>query len=165
MPICLNCTLYFPNAVKIDGVIRNLQNRKYCLECSPFGSHNTKTIHIISEGDLGPRSCSKCKLVKPPEEFYSAGNKLHSWCKACNKSNAITRQKAIKAQCVAYKGGKCEHCGLVDDPCIYDFHHSDPSQKGFTIARFSCRSLEMLKPELDKCLMLCSNCHRKYHST
>ena len=37
---CELCSQPFPNKLKVDGRLRNLQNRRYCLICSPFGAHN-----------------------------------------------------------------------------------------------------------------------------
>lgn len=68
-----------------------------------------------------------------------------------------------KADCVAYKGGKCEHCGGVFDPCVFDFHHIDPKTKVTTASSFMNWSLVRVKEEIDKCLMLCANCHRLEH--
>jgi|TARA_Y100000310_G_scaffold341494_1_gene440813 hypothetical protein len=48
MPTCLNCDKAFPIKIIIDGKFRNLQRRKYCLICSPFGSGNTKKLHCSS---------------------------------------------------------------------------------------------------------------------
>jgi hypothetical protein len=42
MPTCENCGDYFPNYVRIDGKLRNLHSRKYCLKCSPFGARLTR---------------------------------------------------------------------------------------------------------------------------
>ena len=164
MPICPNCSNYFSTTIKIDGKTRRLGNRKYCLRCSPFGEHNTKPIHLIEKLEENTRKCSKCQEVKSIENFYTSKNKTHSWCKPCNNKDSWERQKNIKAECVEYKGGKCLHCGIKDDPCIYDFHHIDATTKNYTIARFTHRSLQSVKSELDKCILLCSNCHRKEHS-
>jgi hypothetical protein len=45
MPTCLICLKWFPSRVVVDGVERTVNRRKYCLECSPFGLHNTKQLH------------------------------------------------------------------------------------------------------------------------
>lgn len=68
----------------------------------------------------------------------------------------------IKKKCVEYKGGKCERCGY--DKCIgaLDFHHLDPSQKDFGIST-NIKSFDLIKKELDKCILLCANCHREEH--
>ena len=44
MPTCKKCQANFPNRIKIDGKEKNLGNRSYCLDCSPYGEHNTKKL-------------------------------------------------------------------------------------------------------------------------
>lgn len=66
---------------------------------------------------------------------------------------------------IEYKGGKCKLCGY--DRCIeaLEFHHIDPSKKDFSISsRGHARSWKRVKEELDKCIMLCANCHREIHT-
>jgi hypothetical protein len=60
---------------------------------------------------------------------------------------------------VDYKGGGCCLCGY--DGCLQalDFHHLDPAKKRFTIAGGHTRSWASLRTELDKCMLVCSNCH------
>ena len=65
---------------------------------------------------------------------------------------------------VEYKGGKCERCGYNKSFAALDFHHEDPSEKDFTIAHARHRSFnEEMKKELDKCILVCANCHREIH--
>ena len=73
----------------------------------------------------------------------------------------IWRQRA-KIKLVEYKGGKCEKCGY--NKCIdaLDFHHKDPNEKDFTISGKSW-SFDRLKSEVDKCILVCANCHREIH--
>jgi hypothetical protein len=74
----------------------------------------------------------------------------------------IDWRKRKKIELVKYKGGKCERCGY--DKCMdaLSFHHLDPSQKDFGISRKSY-SIERLKKEVDKCILVCSNCHIELH--
>jgi hypothetical protein len=65
-----------------------------------------------------------------------------------------------KAQLVAYKGGKCVDCGGTFPDCCMDFDHRDPSKKSFNIAAKHW-SVSRLKNEVDKCDLVCSNCHRE----
>ena len=60
---------------------------------------------------------------------------------------------------IEYLGGKCAICGY--DKCLraLSFHHIDPSTKSFGISGNHCLSWEKIKNELDKCILLCSNCH------
>ena len=117
------------------------------------------------------KKCTKCLNDKPREEFYKARNKKNnnpewdcrdSQCKPCRLGSASIRRKAIKALAIEYMGGECVDCGLVDDACVYDFHHLDPSKKDFSVGG-NVLAFETMKPELDKCILLCSNCHRKRH--
>ena len=75
------------------------------------------------------------------------------------------RRKKIRMMAVAYKGGRCEECKY--DRCIeaLEFHHKDPTKKDFSISsKGYTRSWRKVQEELDKCVMLCANCHREAHA-
>lgn len=57
----------------------------------------------------------------------------------------------------------CTRCGEADPACL-DFHHTDPAVKEFNVARAGGKSLKKCQVEIDKCVVLCSNCHRKLHA-
>jgi len=79
-----------------------------------------------------------------------------------NSEKVARRRKKIKELAVAYKGGKCEICGYNRCIAALEFHHKDPTQKEFGIAsKGYTRSWERVKAELDKCQLVCSNCHRE----
>lgn len=85
-------------------------------------------------------------------------------CKKCASDAVSKRRKVVKEKLVEYKGGKCERCGY--DKCIsaLEFHHLNPEEKEFGIgASGATRSLERMKAETDKCILLCCNCHRELH--
>lgn len=78
------------------------------------------------------------------------------------RKQATDRRKELRARALAYKGGKCRICGY--DKCLtaLEFHHVEILTKEFTIsARMT--SWDVIKPELDKCELLCANCHREVH--
>ncbi len=59
-------------------------------------------------------------------------------------------------------------CGGVFHQAVYDFHHKDPKEKESGIAQLlQSYSVEhpKMKEELEKCVLLCSNCHRTLHAT
>ena len=86
-------------------------------------------------------------------------------CSYCLKDNVQRRRRELKHRAVAYKGGKCESCGYCKSVAALDFHHVDSSTKEFGISAGGwTRTWERMKPELDKCILLCSNCHRELHS-
>ena len=116
------------------------------------------------------KTCPSCKLSKNDSEFYTRpnrNNKKQSYCKMCNYKNTLERQRRFKEICVKYKNGKCCLCGY--NKCInaLEFHHKDSSQKDFEISKFRLTSYEknkeIIEKELDKCILVCANCHRELH--
>lgn len=66
---------------------------------------------------------------------------------------------------VAYKGNQCQCCGYNACLDALEFHHFDSSQKDFSIAaKGYTRSWDKVKTELDKCVLVCANCHREIHA-
>ena len=82
-----------------------------------------------------------------------------------NSFKVAETRRNNKLKLIEYKGGKCERCGYNKPiPGAYEFHHKDPSEKDFGISsKGETRSLEKLKNEVDKCMLLCSNCHAEIH--
>jgi hypothetical protein len=70
----------------------------------------------------------------------------------------------FKAECISYKGGKCEKCGYNRCPDALEFHHLNPEEKDFEISSVRKYDFALVQDELDKCVLLCSNCHREEHS-
>lgn len=112
--------------------------------------------------------CPKCQSSKPLSEYYTRRDRngqSHSWCKICLNAQAMERQRNLKQECVDYKGAKCEHCSYDKYIGALEFHHKDPNQKEFTIAKVNQTKFnDKIKLELDKCLLLCANCHREEHA-
>ena len=58
---------------------------------------------------------------------------------------------------------KCSECGF-NHPAALDFHHVNPNEKEYSIAYLKhLGSKEKLLQEVDKCIVLCANCHRIHH--
>ena len=85
--ICKNCGKEFETWIEIDGIKRNLKSRKFCLECSPFGKHNTKSniVNIVNIGNIG-------NIVNTLD---------YGRCKNCNK--------VLKAYGRVYCNQKCKY--------------------------------------------------------
>ena len=86
-----------------------------------------------------------------------------SACKVCTKKRALEAQQQFKKLAVDYKGGKCKNCGYCKCLAAMDFHHRDPIEKEFSISFKNKVFNEDVKKELDKCDLLCANCHREIH--
>lgn len=75
------------------------------------------------------------------------------------------RRKKIKEMAIEYKGGKCQLCGYDKCKDALEFHHLDPKEKDFGISSNGLtRAWTKVQEELDKCVMLCANCHRETHA-
>ena len=86
-------------------------------------------------------------------------------CKKCAVDAVQRRRDKIKEMSIEYKGGKCELCDYGRCNGALEFHHLDPNEKDFGIAHKGyTRSWEKVKIDLDKCVMLCANCHREVHA-
>lgn len=127
----------------------------------------TRPTYFVEEDENG-RVCSKCGERKKREQFYRQkkdGNIAHSYCKTCSNKYTVERQRRIKRSLLDYKGGKCEKCGYKKCDAALEFHHKDPTKKDFRISRYKNREFdETIKKELDKCMLLCANCHREVHN-
>ena len=69
-----------------------------------------------------------------------------------------------KREAVAYLGGKCMKCGYKRHLAALQFHHRNPRDKKFNIHKGITLSMDRVKSELDKCDLLCANCHMFIHS-
>ena len=167
MPVCQECEAPFPNRVRIEGKVRVLSTRKRCLACSPFGTHNTRKVGAVEDGT---ERCSLCHQRKPLEDFYLCRNgRYYAYCKVCDRTRQTSRKREVKTAAVGYLGGSCTRCGYDRHVAGLDFHHTDPSTKDFTLGHYNggLQGGELtanLKAELDKCELVCSNCHREIHA-
>ena len=103
------------------------------------------------------KECKKHGLVEHNE-------KTNKCCK-CNTEAVQKRRDKLKILAIDYLGGKCNKCGY--DKCVdaLDFHHLNPDEKEFGISEKGyTRSWESVKIELNKCILVCSNCHREIHA-
>ena len=79
-------------------------------------------------------------------------------------SQAVTiKRRAIKKALIEYKGGKCSRCGYNTSIRALEFHHLDPNEKDFGISTCLTKDFSKLKTEVDKCILVCSNCHAEIH--
>jgi hypothetical protein len=119
------------------------------------------------------KTCKSCAQSLPSSSFYQGKQRseknpevvwtfLDSMCKPCRGSYHRLRRRDRKRQIIEFLGGQCQDCGLVDLPEVYDCHHKDGSDKDFSIASVK-RRFESIKAELEKCVLLCANCHRRRH--
>ncbi|MDP3057563.1 MAG: hypothetical protein Q8N37_03525 [bacterium] len=74
------------------------------------------------------------------------------------------RRKDLKQKSIKYKGSVCELCGYGKCQEALQFHHTKPGEKDFAVSGDGfTRSWEKIKRELDKCILVCANCHAEIH--
>ena len=80
----------------------------------------------------------------------------------CEKHWIRVRRYRIKLAALHLLGDKCKKCGYNENIRALEFHHL--GDKEFQIGRIMNKSWDFIKKELEKCIILCSNCHRMEHS-
>lgn len=158
--ICKQCNKSFELHAIINGKWTPLYCRDYCLICSPFGEFKQNKAEIIN----GCRRCIECKEFKPLIEFkFRKSKHQRSYCTSCENKRSLKYGRIMKQRILDYFGGKCIICGYNKCSRSLHAHHRDPTQKEFTIGNRKCLNWDDTKRELDKCVLLCSNCHGEVH--
>ena len=126
--------------------------------------------------------CCMCKLGLDTSSFKANSRKsdgLQSQCIECQKVYRKSHYQANKQKYIDkakkwndeflvwwndFKSAlSCTECG-EDHPATLDFHHTDPTQKESGVSYLvNCGSKAKALAEIEKCVVLCSNCHRKHH--
>lgn len=108
--------------------------------------------------------CNCCGQTKPETEFYFSNGKLaQKVCKCCVRENEKEKYHSKQEKLIELKSSmSCKKCGCSKHYLI-DFHHTNPAEKDFTISENSHAKFETLLKEIEKCIPLCSNCHREFH--
>lgn len=79
-----------------------------------------------------------------------------------NREAVVKRRRKLRLMSLEYKGGKCSVCGYKKCNAALEFHHVNPKTKSFGLSKTGqTRSWEIIKVELDKCILVCANCHRE----
>ncbi len=141
---CRKCGEYIPYVMTIDGKQHNLQRRKFCVDCSPLGSRNTRS----DDPSIPPKKKGKYS------EWSDEQKLLH---KARVYKHGLDR----KLKLVEMSGGKCVRCGYKRCLRALSFHHLEPEKKefGLTLNNLWSKSWGKIVTEFKKCELLCVRCH------
>ncbi len=106
------------------------------------------------------------RCVSDPLRKAKRDVKRKEWY-AKNKEDQLRKQRETKAKrklwAIEYLGGCCQRCLSVFHPAVFEFHHRNPLEKDKDPSKMLLLKLETLRAELDKCDLLCANCHRLIH--
>jgi len=115
--------------------------------------------------DKNNQHCSCCGIDLNFETGYFRKDR-NIWaplCKKCISKDDFLKRLNFKKKALDYKNFCCQFCGYDKDITALEFHHLDSSQKEILPSKLYYRSWDYAKQELDKCIVLCSNCHREEH--
>lgn len=182
MPKALDLTGQVFGNLKVIKKVPSRKKKTYWLcECQLCGTlKEIQTCHLTcgvttSCGKHGSfsldknSSLSKCPICE--KEFYS-NNPNRKYCFECSPLGLSSAERLklldrkLKHFLVMYKGGKCERCGYNKCEGALQFHHLNPNEKDFSIANINFGKYfdkEKLLKEVDKCVLLCANCHAEEH--
>ena len=105
-----------------------------------------------------------CKVCSREYEYSGEMRKKGYRKTICNSCSVSEARRRRKRKAIEYKGGKCSNCGYDRCEAALEFHHTDPTKKDFGFSNKGIpRSWEKQKEELDKCILVCSNCHKEIH--
>lgn len=109
------------------------------------------------------RECTRCKSLLDLNDYYKVKGKTSRICKECHKKKSKKNYDKKVSAVAEYKSNcGCAKCGETR-PYVLEFHHRDPFQKDYTIANRARASLDSIMSEIQKCVVLCSNCHQAFH--
>ena len=101
-----------------------------------------------------------CSLCGNTYEYDRSKGHRGKICSACRTKK---RHYVLKLRMIEYLGGQCSVCGYDKCPAAMHFHHLNARQKEFSLGGAYNRSWKALTAELDKCIILCANCHAEKH--
>lgn len=140
---------------------RRAENRRYSAESKQRWLQLSPEERVARKKEMN----EKYKAKHPGEKikWQRQWRREHPGEYSKYTSDSQEYRRRNKRNAVTYMGGKCVKCGGVFHESVYDFHHVDPTVKDVCVAYLMGRKFDGVKAELDKCILLCSNCHRLMH--
>lgn len=110
--------------------------------------------------------CNK-KLINKQRKYCS--RKCQNQCTNLKHQNYESQQKRgleRKIYFIKKLGSKCSNCGYDKNYAALQFHHLDPKikERGLDLRKLSNSNIKKILLEIDKCILLCSNCHFEVHN-
>lgn len=121
--------------------------------------------HYRNKVNANEQYCPCCGIHLNSETGYSRKDR-NIWatlCKKCSMEKDFKKRFNFKIKALKYKGTSCKSCGYNKDITALEFHHKNPTEKEILPAKLYYKPWDYAKQELDKCIILCCNCHREDH--
>ncbi len=119
-----------------------------------LGSFDGSLDKLIAEAAKCDLLCASCHRIRHALEDEAA-----------ERDRTLEARREQKRRAVQYMGSVCFECGRDGPFALFEFHHLDAREKDFGISRSgTVRPWDSVVAELDKCVMLCANCHREAHA-
>ena len=143
---CRKCKEVIPTTIKIDGVRKNISNRKFCLKCSPYKGNNRRRNDPSIDHETS-------KAIRNYTNWPEDRKRVH-------RLRTTKKRYTRKLKLVEMAGGACIHCGYNKCLRSLQFHHRKPDDK---ILELNINTLsapwETILKEFEKCDLVCANCH------
>jgi len=107
--------------------------------------------------------CYDCETYRIKDDFSPNSLKVYGRCRDCSGKHDIERARVFKKRAIEHLGGRCVDCGFKGHYASFEFHHEKPEEKEMNWNKMRKKSWINLLPELNKCILLCSNCHGVVH--
>ena len=110
------------------------------------------------------KQCPKCSEIKELQEFDKRPNgNIQSYCRKCCNDNRYSLLKQHKITILNELGNCCSKCGYDKNTSALEFHHIISEDKDFHFGSANTTDIKKIRKELDKCILVCANCHREIH--
>lgn len=156
------------------ALLKHKLQKDVAKELNTYPSRLSYLIKLYNLEEFAPNRNFRIKKTNPlcricgetdSSKFYKTSLAV---CKKCKPIQVKINRQSFRKQLIDYKGGKCIVCGYSKIYAL-DFHYVDATKKDFQLVTKMYRKRkdyieEDIKKELDKCVLLCANCHREYHA-
>lgn len=131
------------------------KRKKKCKECESL---------VLSSQTYCSKECKNKNKKEKRQKKKKTEKQDYKRKRELNNMAVTAYRQRQKLQAIEYKKGKCILCGYKTCPSALTFHHLDPTKKERQISSGNTVRWETMKKELDKCVLLCMNCHAEVHA-
>lgn len=146
-----------PKICKACGAsFRGRAKRVYCSDACKYRYKYPPRDKKIKYG----RTCVECGNIYDGYRNKYCSDECFAAACVRRRADGISYKKSLVLEA---KLGPCMDCGGDFAPYIMDLHHRDPKEKSFEVSKFSDKSISAIMDEIEKCDLVCANCHRERH--